>query len=387
MNQRGGGVGDRRMIKGRNKQINRDACHSRKMSTDDNSTVTKPAGMEETLRIVNLASLVIYIGIFIAGILGNGVVIYVTGFRMKRTVNSVWFLNLALADFLFTAFLIFTILSLGNHYQWYFGHFMCKLNTFVIIVNMFASIFLLTAISLDRCLSIWLVVWAQNNRTVRKAQLISAAAWVAAGFCSIPYVTFRDLVTNGDEIYCAPSAAMTHKQKIILITFRFVLGFLIPFLVIFASQVAVGVRAARLQRTKRKKPHRLIFSIIFAFFVCWLPFHVFQFIDLKGGSWNIVRIGGSLTSCLAFINSCINPVLYVFMCDEFQRKLKQSIFHVLESALAEDHLPSMSSRSMSSQFSQISRKSDSSAPLDKKDSLPPSLKSTRASQREMLSID
>ncbi|KAK2844410.1 hypothetical protein Q5P01_011069 [Channa striata] len=126
------------------------------------------------MRIVNVA---IYCVIFVVGLLGNGLVIYVTGFRMKRTVNSVWFLNLALADFLFTAFLLFSIWSLSLGYQWNFGMFMCKLNSFVSLVNMFASVFLLMAISLDRCLSIWVVVWAQNKRTVRKAQLISAAIW------------------------------------------------------------------------------------------------------------------------------------------------------------------------------------------------------------------
>lgn len=84
---------------------------------------------------------------------------------------------------------------------------------------------------------------------------------------------------------------------------------------------------------------------------------------------NIVKIGGTLTVSLAFMNSCLNPILYVFMCDEFQTKLKQSVCIVLESALAEDHLSFMSSRSLSSHLSRISRKSDSAAPLDRKDTV------------------
>ncbi|KAL0174902.1 hypothetical protein M9458_030870, partial [Cirrhinus mrigala] len=35
---------------------------------------------------------------------------------------------------------------------------------------------------------------------------------------------------------------------------------------------------------------------------------------------------------------CLNPILYVFMCDEYKKKLKQSLLLVLETAFAEDHL-------------------------------------------------
>ncbi|XP_070767972.1 chemerin-like receptor 1 [Enoplosus armatus] len=339
------------------------------MTTGNNSTVAQ-TGLDVAIRNVRVASLVIYCVIFMVGTLGNGLVIYVTGFRMKRTVNSVWFLNLALADFLFTAFLIFSIISLSQHHQWHFGSIMCKLNSLVNVVNMFASIFLLTAISLDRCLSIWVVVWAQNKRTVRKTQLTCAVIWVTAVVCSIPYITFRNLKQKNGKTYCGYDQA-THTRNLSLAIFRFVMGFLIPFLVIFVCYVAIGVRAGRLQRTKKRRPRRIIFSVVLAFFICWLPFHVVQFIDLiSAGSPNLkntVRIGGTLTVCLAFTNSCLNPILYVFMCDEFQKKLKQSICFVLESALAEDHLSFMSSRSLSSHFSRVSRKSDSTAPLERKD--------------------
>ncbi|XP_076593657.1 chemerin-like receptor 1 [Chaetodon auriga] len=327
--------------------------------------------MDKTVRNLQLASLILCCVIFVVGILGNGLVIYVTGFRMKRTVNSVWFLNLALADFLFTAFLIFTIISLSNHHEWHFGYLMCKLNSLVSSINMFASIFLLTAISLDRCLSIWVVVWAQNKRTVRKAQFISAFIWLIALVCSTPYATFRDLVMQRNKTYCGYSTSMTQERTLILRIFRFVVGFVIPFLVIFVSYVAIGVRAGRLQRTRKQRPCKIILSIVLAFFICWLPFHIVQFMEFKAKTnpdlWHIVRIAGPLTLSLAFMNSCLNPILYVFMCDEFQKKLKQSICLVFESALAEDHLSFMSSRSLSSHFSRISRKSDSTAPLERKD--------------------
>ncbi|XP_040899787.1 chemokine-like receptor 1 [Toxotes jaculatrix] len=311
---------------------------------------------------------VIYSAIFLFGTLGNGLVIYVTGCRMKRTVNSVWFLNLALADFLFTAFLLFSIISITQDHKWQFGPFMCKLNTFVSVVSMFASIFFLTAISLDRCLSVCVVVWAHNKRTVCKTYLVTAVIWVAAVICSAPYATFRELMPLPNKTYCSyPRDAPIWPLDI----FRFVMGFIIPFLVITVCYVAIGVRAKRLQRTRKRRSHRVILSVIFAFFICWLPFHVMILIQHNYGHHekvrqNIVTVG-PLTVCLAFLNSCLNPILYVFMCEEFQKKLKQSICFVLESALAEDHLSFMSSRSLSSHMSRVSRKSESSASPERKD--------------------
>lgn len=325
--------------------------------------------MDVIYQRMQTVNVVIFCFIVIFGTLGNGLVIYVTGFRMKRSVNSVWFLNLALADFLFTTFLIFSTVSLAQGFQWHFGQFMCKFCNFVALVNMFASVFFLTAISLDRCVSILVAVWAQNKRSVHKTQLICVIVWVIAGICSSPYVTFRTVKEKSGVPKCVYSD-MTIKQKWIIYIFRFIMGFLMPFLVIFMSYVAISVRARRLQRTKRGRYCRIILSIILAFFICWLPFHIVSFIELQArvnpALRTTVKIGGSLALSLAYMNSCLNPILYVFMCDEFQKKLKQSICFVLESALAEDLVSFKSSRSFSTQLSRIVQKSDSAKLEDRK---------------------
>ncbi|XP_054903955.1 chemerin-like receptor 1 [Poeciliopsis prolifica] len=335
---------------------------------NENSSASQPTGLDMAVKNIQTFSLVVYCVIIVVGTVGNGLVIYVTGFKMTKTVNSVWFLNLALADFLFTAFLVFTAVSLSQQHLWPFGQFMCKLNNFVSLVNMFASVFFLTAISLDRCVSIWVVVWAQNKRTVHKAQVISAVIWLAAGICSTPYAYFRTVEDIQNQTYCKYPSTMTKSKQYTLYIFRFVIGFLIPFLAIFLSYVAIGIRARRLQRMRKQRCHRIIFSVIFAFFICWLPFHVLSFMELNLNNypdlWNIVHVAGPLTVSLAFMNSCLNPILYVFMCDEFQKKLKESIWLVLENALAEDHLSYVTS---SRSLSRIHRKSDSTTPAEGKE--------------------
>ncbi|XP_053169792.1 chemerin-like receptor 1 [Scomber japonicus] len=317
--------------------------------SDDNSTASEPPSDDGIRSEVRTAYLVIYCVISVVGMVGNGLVIYVTGFRMKRTVHSIWFLNLALADFLFTAFLIFYTINLSQDFHWTFGLFMCKLNNFVSVVNMFASVFFLMAISLDRCLCTCAVVWARNNRTVCKAQLVSVVIWLMAMICSIPNATFLKLEEYNGKTDCYTDIT----QTLILDIFRFITAFLIPFLVITASYVTISVRTRRLQSERKQRSRRIILSVILAFFVCWFPDHVLRFLDFSTPDNPDLEVifehGYLLTTSLAFLNSCLNPILYVFMCDEFQKKLKQSIFLVFESALAEDR--------------DTSQKSDSAVPV------------------------
>lgn len=78
--------------------------------------------------------------------------------------------------------------------DWPFGDSGCMLSSLVAVLNMFASAFLLTVISLDRCLSTWVVVWAWTKRTVLKARIICLLIWLAAVACTLPYVIFRKML-------------------------------------------------------------------------------------------------------------------------------------------------------------------------------------------------
>ncbi|XP_062873409.1 C3a anaphylatoxin chemotactic receptor-like [Trichomycterus rosablanca] len=303
------------------------------------------SGQKAGLTFKQIIILIIYIVVFVLGTVGNALVIFVTGYKMKRTVNSIWFLNLALADFLFMSFLILNIISISQNYNWPFGLFMCKSNTLISVLNMFASIFLLATISLDRCLLTWLTVWTQNHRTPFKAWITCLFIWVAAVAFSIPFATYREVVVK-QITFCGTIAPKS--VKITLAMLRFTVGFLIPFIVIICSYIAIGVKVLRLQRDKKLRPFKIILTVILAFFLCWLPFHIQQ-LSLVLGKWNedkakALASATPFTVILAYLNSCLNPILYMFMCDQFKTKLRQSLLLVLENAFAEEHFSFLSHR-------------------------------------------
>ncbi|XP_065123265.2 C3a anaphylatoxin chemotactic receptor-like [Paramisgurnus dabryanus] len=265
------------------------------------------------------------------GVTGNGLVIFVTSYKMKTTVNSIWFLNLAIADFIFSMFLIFDIAAdLYKNIFLYLGKVIHACCYFVFLLNMFASVFFLTVISVDRCLCTWMVVWVQNKRSLVKARLICIFVWILSICCSISSFTLMYL-----QIFF----------PVALYTFMFMVSFLIPFLITASSYIAIGMRVKSLKRGKQLRSYRVIISVVLAFFICWFPFHVHKLCLISAFKYNWsdsakrkLSAATPFVYCLAHLNSCLNPMLYVFMCNEFKVKLKKSLLLVLEAAFTEEHL-------------------------------------------------
>ncbi|XP_044138576.1 chemokine-like receptor 1 [Bufo gargarizans] len=299
----------------------------------------------------NYFALFVYSLAFVLGTSGNGLVLWFTIFKMKKTVNVIWFLNLSIADFTFTLFLPLSIIYLAYDFEWIFGAFMCKLNSSVAFINLFASVFLLTIISIDCCISVIFPVWCQNHRTPKLALFVVIGVWVLAIIFSLPYFIFRNTVQYYDGSFgCFNDFELDpeieelspigkSRQKGTIIT-RFLVGFVIPFIVIVSSYSIIALRIQRNHMTTSTKPFKVIIAVIISFFVCWFPYHVISLMELHAGNFspNVFRIGAPLTSSLAFINSCINPFLYVFIGRDFKKKFWGSFHSIFEKAFNEDSL-------------------------------------------------
>lgn len=303
-------------------------------------------------------SLVFYSLTFVIGVIGNSVVIWAAGFKMKKTVNTVWFLNLAVADFLFTLLLPLSVTYLALDFHWPFRNFMCKMNTGISFVNMYASVYFLVVISVDRCVSVVWPVWTQNNRNVRKASWVSLAVWILALILSTPYFAFRDTRLAFGKIVCYNNYLLSdHVNPVFvfnLIKFRyrataitrFILGFFFPFTAIVSCYAVLIYRVckSRTLANQSARAFKIIAAIIIAFFLCWAPFHIFALLEMvyfpaavQDQKINtVLRVGIPLATSLAFINSCLNPVLYVFMGQDFKDKVCTSILKALETAFQED---------------------------------------------------
>ncbi|XP_075459376.1 N-formyl peptide receptor 3-like [Ascaphus truei] len=289
---------------------------------------------------------------FILGTIGNGLVIWIAGFKMK-TVSAVWFLNLAVADFIFNIFLPFEITKYYMRHHWPFGQILCKVSITILFLNMLSSVSFLTVISIDRCVSILWPFWAKIHRTPRLASTIAVFIWVFSLIISAPNLAFYNVhnyYNNYSRCYLdyavPPSDDRTIdynklnkwnvRNQAMIIT-RFVSMFVIPFTIILVCYGFIVFKINRIKRpTRSRRPFKVISAIVVCFFCCWFPYHICPIILSLNNTYFFVSMAPvSICTCLAYSNSCLNPILYVFLGKDFKDHFRKSIPAMLENAFNE----------------------------------------------------
>uniref|UniRef100_UPI00398F1CAA C3a anaphylatoxin chemotactic receptor-like n=1 Tax=Pristiophorus japonicus TaxID=55135 RepID=UPI00398F1CAA len=297
---------------------------------------------EAVKKACNVAAMVLYCFIFLVGVPGNGAVIWIAGFRMRKRPNMVWFLNLSVADLLCCLSLPFLTSQLALGYHWPYGNLLCKLLPSATILSMFASIFLLTGISIDRCLQARCPIWSRNHRTARHVALACGLAWGLAFLMSLPSFIYRGTVKFEPKVYCTnlygeTVEAIQHTQRRVLAS-RFTLGFLLPFLIIGACSALLLHRISGSSMARPRRTYRLVAAVVLCFFVCWLPYHTVGLLLLSRDQGLLLRLGAldPLVQGLAYLNSCINPILYVYVGRGFKQQLRRSLRDIFERAFEDE---------------------------------------------------
>ncbi|XP_053545098.1 C5a anaphylatoxin chemotactic receptor 1 [Bombina bombina] len=297
----------------------------------------------ESISAVRWAALIIYVVVFILGLPGNALVVWMTAYEMKRTVNTVWFLNLAIADLLCCLSVPFSIMGIILRNHWPLGLFACKFIPSLLLINMYASVLILMVISMDRCALVIKPVWCQNHRSVKKASLACLVVWVLSLFLTSPSFIFRKtIIKSRDHITCSMDFSLTGEDQVkvetFIAVFRFLMGFLIPFLLITICYVVLVTRVNE-RFAQSGKTMKVVITVITGFFVCWFPYHVAGLILVSHPNSDLYKSTlkvDSLLISIAFINSCMNPIIYVLMGQDFKSKFKKSVKSILRQVLADE---------------------------------------------------
>lgn len=309
---------------------------------DENCSYVDP--IEEKVPVIGARhwfSLICYSIVFLLGVPGNALVVWVTAFRMPNSVNAQWFLNLAIADLLCCLSLPLLMVPLAQDQHWPFGPLACKILHGLFYMMMYCSVLLLVVISLDRFLLVTKPVWCQNRRNSKIARCVCLAIWLLALLGSSPqFAHMEELVQSETKILCV-SVHHSIGQAWAVTVSRCFLSFVLPFMIICVShwKVYQMTRSGRGQRGNDKSARtlRVVLALVFSFFLCWMPLHIVDLLQLitykKSAKLRTdLLLGHVLALCLAYINSCLNPLLYVCLGRGFKENLISSLRSVLHFA-------------------------------------------------------
>ncbi|XP_056155552.1 type-1 angiotensin II receptor A [Lampris incognitus] len=302
---------------------------------------------------------------FVIGIVGNSMVVAVIYRYMKlKTVANVFVLNLAISDLTFLITLPMWATFTATGYHWPFGGFLCKASAGLVIFNLYTSIFFLTALSVDRYLAIVHPVKSRRFRTVAYARITCVLIWLFAFLLSVPTALTRNVhnITNTNTTVCGilhpkDENTMKHKDLLLAISLmKSLLGFLVPFLIIITCYCLIGralLGARLIQKSARSRDDevlRMLAAAVLAFFLCWVPHQVFHFMQVLTqlgvlghcAILEIIDTAMPLTICIAYFNSCVNPILYGFVGHNFRKNLLR-LLRCSPGGVADTH-PSISSK-------------------------------------------
>lgn len=259
---------------------------------------------------------------FILGFPGNAFVVWSAGWRVrKRTVTCLLILHLAIADLavILTAPFFLRLLSVG---YWELGGGVCRACHYICGVSMYASIYLIALMSLDRCLAVCLPFLSQKIRTRCTIRLVVMAIWIAGIFLAIPAIVYRMVLLKNDRLICDLHHPTT-KHLVFHNLFETLTGFVLPFIIIICCYGIIGRRLKETRFRRKRRTGRLIALIIIAFAVFWLPYHVVNLLDVAAvwsGSEKVKKAGMMARPtlvALAFLSSSVNPILYTFSGGSF----------------------------------------------------------------------
>ncbi|XP_004635021.1 mas-related G-protein coupled receptor member A6-like [Octodon degus] len=243
------------------------------------------------------------------GMSGNIVVFCILSFCVNRNTISVYILNLAISDFLLLSclFILHVWTFIGNFYYW---EYRALLNVGLCFYSM--GLFMLSAISFERCLAVLFPIWYHCHRPTYMSTVICTLFWALSLLFAI--LTYSCPFIPGNYRLCI---AMNYTIGSSLI---------FDFVILCGSRLTLLVRM--LCKARRLQLTRLYVTIgltVLVFLFCGLPVGILGVLspiidfEIVFSSFGVLQ---QTSYFLSSINSSANPIIYFFV-GSFRQKQQQ----------------------------------------------------------------
>uniref|UniRef100_A0A8C6S8C1 Apelin receptor 2 n=1 Tax=Neogobius melanostomus TaxID=47308 RepID=A0A8C6S8C1_9GOBI len=297
--------------------------------------------------------------------------------RPTRSLTESLIASLALADLCFLVTLPLWSVYTALGYHWPFGQPLCQISSFLTALNMYASVFSLSVLSVERY---WVLTGRRHSghhpqqSFPTRAALILAGVWLLSCILALPGLLLRSV----EEIEAATddwqeetvhpthpglfflSCQMDYSMLIgedlneterehaemwwaaILSLKSTLIGFLLPLIILLICYCSLAKllnkhfgRGPRPDRKRQRRLLRVIVTLVLSFFLCWLPLHVnktvavllgFGFIPYSCALDTVILSAQPYVTCIAYLNSCLNPLLYAACDPAFRKRCRGALF-------------------------------------------------------------
>ncbi|XP_034935864.1 allatostatin-A receptor-like isoform X2 [Chelonus insularis] len=306
-------------------------CTNMNLSCHDYPSDTDPELIE---RVVEVVVPMFFGPIGIIGLIGNSLVVIVVALNPgMRSTTNILIINLAIADLLFVIFCIPFTATDFVLMDWPFGNIWCKIVQYLIIVTVCASVYTLVLMSLDRYLAVVHPIASMTVRTENHAFLATCCAWFIILTGSIPALIIHDEEPGHKPNQTLCRIRSDANWPVFQVTF-FLVSYVIPLTLICGLYICMLIRLWRGARTSaesrrgRRRVTRLVIVVVGVFAFCWCPIQLILVAkSLNSYPVNTTSVMIQVAShVLAYMNSCVNPILYAFLSDNFRKAFRKIIY-------------------------------------------------------------
>ncbi|XP_007943454.1 proto-oncogene Mas [Orycteropus afer afer] len=264
------------------------------------------------------------------GFVENGLLLWFLCFRMRRNPFTVYITHLSVADIslLFCIFILSVDYALDYELSSGYYYTIVTLSvTFLFGYN--TGLYLLTAISVERCLSVLYPIWYRCHRPKHQSAFVCALLWALS--C---------LVTTMEYVICIDSGGQGHPRSDCraVIIFIAILSFLVftPLMVVSSAILVVKIRK-NARASHSSKLYLVITVTIIIFLIFAMPMRLLYLLYYE--YWSTFGNLHHISLLFSTINSSANPFIYFFVGSSKKKRFKESLKVVLTRAFKDEMQP------------------------------------------------
>ncbi|XP_067301410.1 neuromedin-K receptor [Pseudorasbora parva] len=274
--------------------------------------------------------------VLLVSVTGNLIVIWIiVAHKRMRTVTNYFLLNLAVSDVCVAALNALVNFVYGAHGHWYFSRAFCRFQNFYPVAAVFASIYSMNAIALDRYMAI--IHPMKPRLSAARTRAVIVCVWMLAASLAFPLCFFSKTEVRPLRTVCYVAWPRRDDDAFIYHVMVAVLVYVLPLLLMAVSYSRIGLTlwgggfTAHSENFQdhlqaKRKVVKMMVIVVVTFAICWLPYHVYFIMTsldrkLSRSRW----IQQVYLSVLWLSMSCsmYNPIIYCCLNSRFRAGFKR----------------------------------------------------------------